>query len=131
MGKRKKNKSIEIKEKKKKKYYSIIKNLKISPRKIRPLINILKGKNVFNAIEILKNYISNKQSKILINLILSTISNFRIKKKKNENEKFLYIHNIIVNSSGIIKRTIFAPQGRLNKIRKRLSLIKLEIKIKK
>ncbi|WGH26647.1 MAG: uL22 family ribosomal protein [Candidatus Shikimatogenerans bostrichidophilus] len=130
MGKRKKNKSIIIKKNKKKKYYSIIKNSKISPRKIRPLIKILKGKNVFNAIEILKNYVSYKKSKILINLILSSISNYRLKNKNKNNEKSLYIYNIIVNSSGIIKRTIFAPQGRLNKIRKRLSLIKIEIKNK-
>ncbi|WOX79417.1 large ribosomal subunit protein uL22 [Candidatus Shikimatogenerans bostrichidophilus] len=130
MGKRKRNTALKIKKKNKNKIYSYIKNVRISPRKIRNLINLIKGKNVLNAIEILKNYISYKKSKILINLILSTISNYKIKTGKKD-IKNLYIYSLIVNSSGIIKRVRYAPQGRINKIIKRLSIIKLEIKNKK
>ncbi|WOX79148.1 large ribosomal subunit protein uL22 [Candidatus Shikimatogenerans bostrichidophilus] len=129
MGKRKRNTALKIKKKNKTKFYSYIKNVRISPRKIRNLINLIKGKKVLTAIEILKNYISYKKSKILINLILSTISNYKIKTGKKD-IKNLYIYSLIVNSSGIIKRVKYAPQGRINEIRKRLSIIKLEIKNK-
>ncbi|WGH26113.1 MAG: uL22 family ribosomal protein [Candidatus Shikimatogenerans bostrichidophilus] len=129
MGKRKKIYSIINKKIKKKKYFSFLKNVNISPRKLRTLTNLIKGKFVLDAINILNNYISFKKSKILIGLILSTISNYKIKTGEN-NIKYLYIYNIIVNSSGIIKKFVYVSQGRINKIRKRLSLIKLEIKKK-
>ncbi|MDH3004718.1 MAG: uL22 family ribosomal protein [Candidatus Shikimatogenerans sp. JK-2022] len=127
MGKRKRIKSYIIKKEKKEKDYSILKNVRISPRKIRKVIKILKGINVKHAISILDNYISFKIANILKNIIFSAISNYINKNGIINNEK-LYIKNIIVNSSGKIKKIKYASQGRIHIIKKRLSLIKLEIK---
>ncbi|WGH25757.1 MAG: uL22 family ribosomal protein [Candidatus Shikimatogenerans bostrichidophilus] len=123
MGKRKRISSIKIKEKNIKKYF-LVKNVRISPKKIIFIKNIIKGKNLLYVINIIDNYISIKISKIFKNLILSVISNYKIKKK---NYKFFYINNVIIGSSGMVKRFRYASQGRYHKIRKRLSNIKLEI----
>ncbi|MDH3005130.1 MAG: uL22 family ribosomal protein [Candidatus Shikimatogenerans sp. JK-2022] len=106
--------------------YSLLKRIRISPRKIRYFTNLIKGTNVDYALNILDNYISVKISNILKNLILSAISNY-INKNGFINNNKLYINNIIVNSSGMIKRYRYAPLGRCHIIRKRLSNIKLII----
>ncbi|WGH27143.1 MAG: hypothetical protein NHG12_00190 [Candidatus Shikimatogenerans bostrichidophilus] len=126
MGKRKRLYSLYNKKKKKKKFITLIKNLKISPRKIRLLTDLLKGKKIFDSLNYLNNYKSYKKSKILINIILSSISNYKNKTGRNDIDN-LYIKNIEVNSSGIIKKIKYVSQGRVNIIKKRLSLIKLEI----
>ncbi|MDH3004211.1 MAG: 50S ribosomal protein L22 [Candidatus Shikimatogenerans sp. JK-2022] len=126
MGKRKRISSYIIKKNKKKITYSLLKNIKITPRKIRLIVNLIKGTNVYNALNILDNYISYKSSNILKNIILSAISNY-INKNGDVNNKKLFIKNIIVNSSGIKKKIKYAPQGRCHIIRKRLSYIKLII----
>ncbi|WGH28136.1 MAG: uL22 family ribosomal protein [Candidatus Shikimatogenerans bostrichidophilus] len=130
MGKRKKNYSLLIKDRKKKKFFTLIKYLRISPRKIRLIVNLIKNKNIIETINFLKNYKSYKKSKILLNVIFLGISNYKNKTGLN-NIKNLYIKNIEVNSSGMMKRIKYVSQGRVNIIRKKLSFIKLEIINKK
>ncbi|WGH25204.1 MAG: 50S ribosomal protein L22 [Candidatus Shikimatogenerans bostrichidophilus] len=129
MGKRKRITSYKIKNIKKNINYSLLRNIKISYRKIRSVTNLIKGTNVNYALNILDNYISIKSTNILKNLILSAVSNYINKNGFIEKNK-LYINNIIVNSSGMRKRFKYAPQGRCHIIRKRLSYIKLYIKKK-
>ncbi|MDH3003710.1 MAG: uL22 family ribosomal protein [Candidatus Shikimatogenerans sp. JK-2022] len=126
MGKRKRLFSLKIKKNKKNKFITIIKYLKISPRKIRLLTNLIKGKKVIYSIYLLKNYKSYKKSKILLNIINTSIYNYKLKTKLNDVEN-LYIKNIIVNSSGMIKKIKYVSQGRINIIRKRLCYIKIEL----
>lgn len=127
MGKRKRISSYIIKNKNKKIYYSLLKRIRISSRKIIKLVNIIKGTNVNYALNILDNYINYKLIIIFKRLILSAIANFNYKNKKEVNNKNLYISNIIVNNSGYIKKLKYVSQGRCHIIRKRFSNIKLII----
>ncbi|MDH3004427.1 MAG: uL22 family ribosomal protein [Candidatus Shikimatogenerans sp. JK-2022] len=126
MGKRKRISSKKIKENKKKYTYSLLNNVKISPRKIRLIVPLIKGVNVYYALNILENYISNKINNIFKNIILSAISNY-INKYGNINYNELFIQNIIINNFGIKKKIKYASQGRCNIIKKRLSSIKIII----
>ncbi len=53
MGKRKKIRAEKIKEQKKKQYYAILKNCPTSPRKMRLLADVIRGKDINTALDIL------------------------------------------------------------------------------
>ncbi|WGH24652.1 MAG: uL22 family ribosomal protein [Candidatus Shikimatogenerans bostrichidophilus] len=130
MGKRKRIYSERIKRNNKKIVTSILKKVRISPKKIRAAVYLIKGKNIFYVLNLLDNFLSYKLSIIFKKIINSAINNYINKYGKIYN-KNLYIKNIIVNSNGYYKRVRYAPMGRSNEIKKRLSYIKLIIKIKK
>ncbi|WP_212113264.1 large ribosomal subunit protein uL22 [Candidatus Shikimatogenerans silvanidophilus] len=130
MGSRKKKKSFIKKEKKKKEVYVKLKNCNISPRKMRLIANIIRGKNIIDSLNILKN-IKRYSSIIFEKLLLSLLNNWKIKKKINNFDEIeyskLYIREILVNESYSLKRLLTAPQGRGNQIKKRFSNIKIKI----
>lgn len=130
MGIRKKNFANNIKEIKKVTSFSILNNLGFPPRKVRLLTDLIKGKDVNYALSILKNssYIS---ALYLEKLLLSTISNWQIKNvdKKIDNN-ILYLKEIYVLESRRSKRIRTAPQGRVNRIKKRSSSVKIVIDCK-
>ncbi|BDT61502.1 MAG: hypothetical protein RDO_0300 [Flavobacteriales endosymbiont of Rhyzopertha dominica] len=130
MGKRKRERALKIKKKNNKKYISIFKKILISPKKIRNLINLIKGKYVLNAIEILKNYVSFKKSRILLKIILYIISIYKNRTKDN-NINNLYIYRLEVNKSKYIRKLKYLSKGNINLIKRKLSIIKIEIKVKK
>ncbi|WGH24837.1 MAG: 50S ribosomal protein L22 [Candidatus Shikimatogenerans bostrichidophilus] len=124
MGKRKRLYSERIKRNKE--IFSIFKKVRISPKKIRATINLIKGKNVFYVLNLLDNFLSFKISIIFKKIIKSAIYNY-INKNGEISFKDIYIKNIIVNSSGYYKRIKYAPMGRCHMIKKRLSYIKIII----
>ncbi|MDH3004566.1 MAG: uL22 family ribosomal protein [Candidatus Shikimatogenerans sp. JK-2022] len=128
MGKRKRLYSYKLKQEKKIKNITLLNKVKISPKKIIPVIKLIKGKSINYALNILDNYISYKISNILTNLIKSAISNYKNKKGEEEIDKNkIFIKNIIVNSSGIKKKIKYVSLGRCHIIKKKISNIKLII----
>lgn len=99
-----------------------LKNLAISPRKMKLIVNTIKNKNVVKALTILK-YQNKKGSLPLKKLLISAISNWQQKNKNKNEESGLYIKKIQVNPGRILKRIKAAPQGRVHKIRKRYNHI--------
>ncbi|WP_185855348.1 large ribosomal subunit protein uL22 [Blattabacterium cuenoti] len=96
--------------------------VKSSSRKMRRLVNLIRNKEIKNALEILSNINRSKRSIVLKKLLLSLLSNWKIKygsslKKKKEN---LFINSIIVNKNKILKRIRPAPQGKGHRIKKEL-----------
>ncbi|XCC45275.1 MAG: uL22 family ribosomal protein [Candidatus Shikimatogenerans sp. Ttur] len=121
MGKRKRISNLKFK--KNSKNIIFIKKIRISPRKIRVMLNLIKYKNVFEAINILK-FNNKKCSKILIKGIFSCINNINYKKTK-------YIYNIYISQVdlfGMYKRFIPVSRGKSHIIRKKISVIKIGIK---
>jgi len=108
-----------------------LKNLHLSSRKVRLIVNLIKNMNVIKALKVLK-YSSKRGSVFLEKLLLSVISNWQ---NKNKNLKIedsnLYIKSIFTNSAGMLKRIRSAPQGKTHRIRKRLSNIIIIIDSKK
>ena len=94
-------------------------NVPTSPRKMRLIADLIRGKEVDMALNILK-FDSKIGSKRMEKLLLSAIANWQ---DKNKNEKIeeanLFIKEIFVNGGKMIKRLRPAPQGRAHRIRKR------------
>lgn len=100
--------------------------LRISPRKARQLIDLIRGQNVNLALSILNNI--NKSSKPYIEKILkSAISNA---KQKGIQSEQLYISKIVADEGSMWKRFRAAAFGRAMRIRKRTSHIKIELDIR-
>lgn len=119
MGSRKQKRAERIKEEKKGKYYAILRNCPTSPRKMRLVVDTIRGVEVNKALDILKfspKEASNKVEKLL----LSAVANWQ---NKNEEIKIedanLYVKEAYVDSARMLKRLRPAPQGRAHRIRKR------------
>ena len=125
MGSRKRNTADKIKEAKKNVVFAKLNNCPTSPRKMRLVADSIRGKNVGNALTILK--FSQKEASLkLEKLLLSAISNWQ---SKNENDDVedakLFVKEIRVDSAGMLKRLRPAPQGRAHRIRKRSNHVTL------
>jgi large subunit ribosomal protein L22 len=94
-----------------------LKNYPTSPRKMRLLADLIRGKKVDRAIAILEH--SPKHPAVpLRKLVLSAINNW---KQKNESgdETGLVVKTIFVDGARTLKRMRPAPQGRGYRVRKR------------
>jgi large subunit ribosomal protein L22 len=119
MGARKRNKAEQLKAERKNSYRAVLRNCPTSPRKMRLVADLVRGKEVNNALDILK-YSSKEASRRLEKLVLSAVSNWQ---NKNEGARIednnLIIKEIQVDSARMLKRIQPAPQGRAYRIRKR------------
>ena len=116
MGARKKNAADARKEANKTTYFAVLKNCPTSPRKMRLMADLIRGKEVFMALNILK--FNPKESSIrLEKLLKSAINNYEA--KTSEKPDNLIVKEIFVDSSIQMKRLRTAPQGRAHRIRKR------------
>ena len=94
-------------------------NVPTSPRKMRLIADLIRGKEVDMALNILK-FDSKIGSKKMEKLLLSAIANWQDKNKNVKIEEAnLFIKEIFVNGGKMIKRLRPAPQGRAHRIRKR------------
>lgn len=102
-----------------------LRNLPISPRKVRLVVDLIRGASATQSLAILK-HASKKCAIHLEKLLLSAVSNWE---HKNEDialeEAGLCIKEVWVDSAGMLKRLRPAPQGRAHRIRKRASHITL------
>ncbi|MCL6523405.1 MAG: 50S ribosomal protein L22 [Thermoflavifilum sp.] len=96
-----------------------LRNYPSSPRKMRLLADLIRGKDVELALNILKFH-PKHPSKPLEKLLLSAIANWR---EKNQGQRVedakLYVKTIFVDGGRTLKRLRPAPQGRAYRIRKR------------
>ena len=94
-------------------------NVPTSPRKMRLLAGLIRGKSVSRALNLLK-FEANSGSERLEKLLLSALSNWQLKNEDTRIEEAnLYIKEIFVNEGKMLKRLRPAPQGRGHRIRKR------------
>ena len=93
-------------------------NIPTSPRKMRLVADMIRGKEVFRALGILK--FSNKEAAArLEKLLRSAVANWEAKNSRKAESGELYISTIMVNCAPMLKRLRTAPQGRGYRIRKR------------
>lgn len=88
---------------------AIAKTVRISPRKTRLVIDLIRGKNVNEARAILANQpqrASRVISKVLESAIANAVNNF------NMNEENLYVKTCFVDEALVIKRIKFDSRGR-------------------
>ncbi len=125
MGARKRNTAEARKEAIKTRYQAILRNCPTSPRKMRLVIDLIRGKEVNKALDILK-YSSQEASNRMEKLLLSAIANWQ---SKNEGvrieESNLYVKTVHVDGGRTLKRVQLAPQGRRYRLRKRSNHVTL------
>ncbi|AWU43680.1 50S ribosomal protein L22 [Blattabacterium sp. (Cryptocercus kyebangensis)] len=93
-----------------------------SPRKMRLVVDIIRNKEIKNALNILKYSKKHNISISLRKLLLSLLSNCKKKYIEDDfDQKLFYIKEIRVNQGRTLKRLRPVPQGRGHRIRKRSS----------
>ena len=127
MGSRKRKMAEAQKENRKSVAFAKLNNCPTSPRKMRLVADIIRGKDVDNALNILK-FNPKEASNRIEKLLLSALANWE---SKNEGSRMednkLFIQEITVDSGRMLKRVQPAPQGRAHRIRKRSNHITLKV----
>jgi len=127
MGARKRNSSEKIKESRKTQAMAKLNSCPTSPRKMRLVADLVRGEDVYKALNILK-FSPKHASRNLEKLLLSAINNWE---QKNDGEDAtsanLIVKSINVDSARMLKRIQAAPQGRAHRIRKRSNHVTLII----
>lgn len=118
MGKRKRLVAEARKEASKSTYFAKLNNCPTSPRKMRIVADLVRGSEVFNALNTLK-YSTQHASIKLEKLLKSAIANYEAKTGNRPDENTLFVKEIMVDSGFQLKRLRTAPQGRGYRIRKR------------
>lgn len=94
--------------------------IRISPRKVRLVGDLIKKKNVNDASGML-TYMPQKASDILKKLLDSAVAN--AKQRKYVDIDNLFVKNVIVDGGPTMKRFLPRAMGRATKVRKRMSHI--------
>lgn len=128
MGARKRISAEKRKEAKKEQYFAKLTGCPITPRKMRPVANLVRGKKAEIALAILKTS-PNSSSDYLYKLLTSAINNWQ---QKTENkirieDAGLYVKSINVDGGRMLKRIQPAPQGRAHRIKKRSNHVTIEL----
>lgn len=126
MGKRKRLVADARKEAKKSTYFAKLNNCPTSPRKMRMVADLIRGQEVYKALNILK-FNTKHPAKRLEKLLTSAISNFEQKTGAKPEENSLFVTAVMVDSALMMKRMLPAPQGRAYRLRKRSNHVTLVI----
>ncbi len=125
MGARKRNKAEQRKEAARTNYQAVLRDCPSSPRKMRIVADLIRGKEVNKALDILK-FSPQFAARKLEKLLLSAIANWQA---KNEDVRIedsnLYIKTVMVDGGRTLKRLQTAPQGRAYRLRKRSNHVTL------
>jgi large subunit ribosomal protein L22 len=90
-----------------------------SPKKMRLVVDLIRGKSVNEALNIL-HFSPKHGSKIVEMTLRSAVSNLSNKLESGKvDEKEVYVKTVFVDGGPVLKRMLPAPQGRAYRIRKR------------
>ena len=98
-----------------------LRNCPMSARKMRMVAEIIRGKKVDDALNILK-FTKREAAGWMEKLVVSAISNWEYKQNMSANadDHDLFIKTVLVDEAGMLKRFRPAPHGRAHRIRKAL-----------
>ena len=97
-----------------------LKNYPTSPRKMRLVADLIRGKSVEEAMNIVKFHSMRTYALPIEKLLLSAVSNWQVINEDSKVEKQnLFVRSILVDGAKQLKRIRPAPQGRAHRIRKR------------
>lgn len=103
---------------------AVAKKVRIAPRKARLVIDLIRGKHVSEADNILKNL--NKEAarvihKVLVSAVANADNNLKLDKEK------LYVTKAFVNEGQTLKRVRFGSRGHVDPILRRTSHITIVV----
>ena len=124
MAARKRLAAEKRKEALKTQYFAKLQNVPSSPRKMRYVVDMVRGMEVNRALGTLK-FSKKAASEVLEKLLRSAIANWEQKNDRKAEDGELYITKIFVDEGVTLKRMRPAPQGRGYRIRKRSNHVTL------
>ena len=124
MGARKKIAAEKRKEALKTQYFAKLQNVPSSPRKMRYVLDMIRGMEVNRALGTLK-FSSKAASADVEKLLRSAIANWEQKNERKAEDGELFVTKIYVDGGATLKRMRPAPQGRGYRIRKRSNHVTL------
>ena len=102
---------------------AFLKNYRQSPRKVRLVADLIKGKRVSEAFTQLKN-LAKRASEPMDKLLASAVANA---KQAGVNIEELYVENVTVNEGIVMKRSMPRARGSASRINKRTSHIMITL----
>lgn len=118
MGLRKRQAAEALKAAKKNEFGARLRNVPSSPRKMRYVVDMIRGVEVFKALGILK--FSNKEAARKVEKLLrSAIANWEQKNESKAEAGQLYVKTVFVDVAPMLKRMRPVDHGRSYRIRKR------------
>jgi len=109
-----------------------LKNCPLSDRKMRLVVDNIRGKNIAEALEILK--FTRKEASIWCEKVLvSAIANWEYKNGQtiSADDHDLYVKTVFVDKGLVLKRFRPAPHGRAHRIRKRTNHLTIIVENRK
>ena len=129
MGARKHNSAEKRKEALKTLYFAKLNDVPSSPRKMRYVVDMIRGMEVNRALGVLK--VSKKKAAADVEKLLrSAINNWEQKNDRKAEDGELFISKVFVDEGVTMKRMRPAPQGRGYRIRKRSNHVTLFVDAK-
>ena len=126
MGARKRLAAKERKEALKTQYFASLQNVPSSPRKMRYVVDLIRGLEVGRALATLR--FSQKAASVPLEKVLrSAVANWEQKNDRKAEEGELYVTKAFVDEGVTLKRMRPAPQGRGYRIRKRSNHVTLHV----
>ena len=129
MGNRKHLAAEKIKEAKKTQYFAKLNDVPSSPRKMRLVVDMIRGMEVNRALGTLR-YSNKAASKDVEKVLRSAIANWEQKNERTAEAGELFVTKAYVDEGVTLKRLRPAPQGRGYRIRKRSNHISLFVDTK-
>ena len=129
MGARKHIKAEERRQALKSLYFAKLNNCPSSPRKMRYVVDMVRGMEVNRALGVLK-FSKKAAAENVEKLLRSAIANWEVKNDRKAEDGELYISKVFVDEGVTMKRMRPAPQGRGYRIRKRSNHVTLFVDTK-
>ncbi len=107
---------------------AVVRYVKMSPRKARIVANMVRGKNVEEALAILQ-LLPKKGAKIVGKLLRSATANAEDKSKGKVDVDALIVKSIQIDNGPLTKRWMPRSMGRANRIQKRTSHISIVVDV--
>lgn len=120
MGNRKKESAQARTDAQQSLYFASLTNIASSPRKMRLVIDMVRGMEVNRALAVLR-YSNKRASENVARTLKSAVANWEQKNEQHADEGQLYISKIYVDEAPTLKRMRARAQGRGNRVRKRRS----------
>ena len=103
---------------------AIAKKVRISADKARLVVNLIRGKNINEAMSILKN-MNKKAARIVEKVLISAVTN--AENNHNLNKEKLYVSKAYVNEGPVMKRMIMDSRGHVGRNDKRTSHVTIVV----
>ncbi|NDK09198.1 50S ribosomal protein L22 [Candidatus Gracilibacteria bacterium] len=106
---------------------ALAQNIRISPKKLAVVAEIIRGMNAEEALKFLK-FAPKKGADILYKVVHSAVHNAQ--HNDNQNSADLYLNTLVITKGIVYKRGRPVSRGRMHPILKRTSNIRLELQVK-